>query len=1149
MDISINSNGKYSWAVKPSNLTISQAVDQGKFLWLDPWWDSNFSYYKKITLTNANNSYPIMINVTNVTGGDVNCSGHCQADFGDIRFVDIDNTTELEQFCPYNLTDTFANFWVKLPADADSDNAILMYYGNATVGIKSNGTHVFNDFMDYRNYSRFSVSIDGAAPNGDKDCNFWENGTYLELIDNSTAASTNVNAEVTLNNQLDNCNIIMDCTVYDKTGDDASFIRLYDSGGSTLVARSTYPYTLDQTKYALRAGGTWHQNPWSYFGRRILLKVEESADNETQHVRIKNPDDTEIANSGWEANENNIGADVIEKFYMETDSARVAWVKIKYIAMYKYIGSASVPTIASVSGEFSPAAPPSTSPIGIENMSPADGSTNVSINVNLTWTNTSIPGETVVNFSIYFGDSSPPSFVGNTTNLYYDPGTLAFDTTYYWKINLTDDDGDYNETSILSFTTFNPRVNISCFDYYNNSLQYNISNSTEEIQTTVNTTLWWLNVSANGTSTIRVYNDTGLMYEDTGFEQQLHYKIDDPTGKYAGSVLAVNYTNATRSFNVTVNVTYNVTYITGVTLHNYSLYNSRNYTKIPYFTVSYYWGGFENDATVFSNFTLFNDASDIDEYKAPGPNHTTPGSNTYNLYVYDNYSRYGYGDLMEYGTVRLNMTGHSSPGAERAIDFEAIFDNQAPGYWNTTYSFNYSVNSTGEGTFNITNISDIYGANITINISINGEYFENAALANNSAYEITFNATNGVNALKLTLIDQFNNTYVEWFNHTIILYNFVCVDELDGSYVNMADFTAFRVKADEIGWSVDLKSQGNGNFTYLANTSYPGTLYPHSLRFEIAYVGTGVNITRYFDCTIIPALLNDTVYISVPNGSQTIYQQTVQSTTPIQFGVWCLNSNAWALLDRTRMVGGLSGSNYAQYVYTIDALYYFRVYEDGVPIILTTLDGGKAVTIDLDVLILTSTISEVENLTGNLFVQKLYNSSLLIYYHNPENNSNLTSIEVTNSTGYHYLWHNETLNPNEFFIYFDWSTIPGVDVNETWTVTATASTGHNTSLTFIPSQMVGPITDDTGALFPAILGVIIAVALAIFGLTLFSSSSTFSFFGPVTCGISLVISFLCEQLWYVHILQIVLIIFIAYQLIIFRYEYSTTEFSGRGGMM
>ena len=63
-------------------------------------------------------------------------------------------------------------------------------------------------------------------------------------------------------------------------------------------------------------------------------------------------------------------------------------------------------------------------------ISPSDGQTGVPTTTTLSW-KTAAGAE---HYQVYFGTSSFPPFVGNTTSTSYKPGTLTAGTTYYWKI-------------------------------------------------------------------------------------------------------------------------------------------------------------------------------------------------------------------------------------------------------------------------------------------------------------------------------------------------------------------------------------------------------------------------------------------------------------------------------------------------------------------------------------------------------------------------------------------------------------------------------------------------------------------------------------------------------------------------------------------
>jgi hypothetical protein len=373
----------------------------------------------------------------------------------------------------------------------------------------------------------------------------------------------------------------------------------------------------------------------------------------------------------------------------------------------------------------------------------------------------------------------------------------------------------------------------------------------------------------------------------------------------------------------------------------------------------------------------------------------------------------------------------------------------------------------------------------------------------------------------------------------------------------------------------------NNNFTVIfpnASATFPpmNTLYPYSIRFDIQFLSStggtnpaGTAITSYFDPTLIkdydPTWTpNSTIRIAIStlgrpaverdgtnnyyswgtSGAVTwpatgmtypqgpFYEQDITSTQEKPFGVWSMNAQAWNLLDYTKFITGTTTS-YGQAVYTIPGLYYFKIYKGGVPIILTTIDGGKASTIDLD--LLEKSTAQMPVIQGTLGVQKLSNHSLLIYFHNVDRLVSETQIKIYNVT-HTFLWYNETNNPNEFYVYFDWTTTPPVNTNESITVEAIPGGQSPISTTFIISGMIGPSTP--GEAIPPEMVMIVCIALLLFGLTLFSVGATVSFFGPVTCGISLALTAMATQTWYIHMLQFMLIFFIAFMIIVFRYEYT-----------
>ena len=82
------------------------------------------------------------------------------------------------------------------------------------------------------------------------------------------------------------------------------------------------------------------------------------------------------------------------------------------------------------------------------NPSPASGATNVNVDADLSWT----AGSGATSHDVYFGTTSPGTFQGNQTATTFEPGTMANDTTYYWRIDEISTGGT-TTGNVWSFTT------------------------------------------------------------------------------------------------------------------------------------------------------------------------------------------------------------------------------------------------------------------------------------------------------------------------------------------------------------------------------------------------------------------------------------------------------------------------------------------------------------------------------------------------------------------------------------------------------------------------------------------------------------------------------------------------------------------------
>jgi uncharacterized protein (TIGR02145 family) len=82
---------------------------------------------------------------------------------------------------------------------------------------------------------------------------------------------------------------------------------------------------------------------------------------------------------------------------------------------------------------------------------PTDGSTDQSIDTDLSWACTDPEGDPLT-YDVYFGtDNLPTQVATGQSETTYDPGVLQYDSQYFWKIIAHDDQGNSTEGAVWSF--------------------------------------------------------------------------------------------------------------------------------------------------------------------------------------------------------------------------------------------------------------------------------------------------------------------------------------------------------------------------------------------------------------------------------------------------------------------------------------------------------------------------------------------------------------------------------------------------------------------------------------------------------------------------------------------------------------------------
>ena len=140
INISFNSKGKYDFVVKPSYLTIDEAINKGELYILDPWYDNTFYYMNPVCINNTggivHTDYQVNLNFSYIPG--------MQANFSDLRFTE-DNVLIPYWVENYNTSD-WCDVWIKvgnIDYNQWDNESVRMYYGKPSATTLSDNTSTF----------------------------------------------------------------------------------------------------------------------------------------------------------------------------------------------------------------------------------------------------------------------------------------------------------------------------------------------------------------------------------------------------------------------------------------------------------------------------------------------------------------------------------------------------------------------------------------------------------------------------------------------------------------------------------------------------------------------------------------------------------------------------------------------------------------------------------------------------------------------------------------------------------------------------------------------------------------------------------------------------------------------------------------------
>lgn len=436
-------SGKYWWGFKPSNRGLKQARQDGQLYVLDPWYDSEWSYRRAITVTNAVSGFQSLLKIGNTTGGDTNCNGHAQDDFDDLRFTEDDGQTLIPYWIENVTVDDQVWVWINNTA---GDSTLYMYYGNATCGNVSDGEDTFILFDDFNDAS-FNGSM-WEEINGDG--TYTENNGYL-FVDGDNAKSYGVNSK----DDFGPSRLRGRTKVHDKDTLWTFWGYCHVDSGAPFSSR----YRLDSSrvintnsKFTTNCGDDNPVGDWE------SLDYATNAD-ENYHVFHVNRSETSGGECSLDWQDN-----VTHNYWSNTDreilfanrgGAGVTGLYIDWVFLAKYSGTIPTFSFGGEHGQFCPE-------ITITNEHPEDDEEDVELTPILTELNATvtITDSFPTNVTAWSNESGLWRIVNwNETGVngvyHFDNASWvdSYNTDYWWSVNVTNDTFNcwYNLT--FKFTT------------------------------------------------------------------------------------------------------------------------------------------------------------------------------------------------------------------------------------------------------------------------------------------------------------------------------------------------------------------------------------------------------------------------------------------------------------------------------------------------------------------------------------------------------------------------------------------------------------------------------------------------------------------------------------------------------------------------
>lgn len=382
------------------------------------------------------------------------------------------------------------------------------------------------------------------------------------------------------------------------------------------------------------------------------------------------------------------------------------------------------------------------------------------------------------------------------------------------------------------------------------------------------------------------------------------------------------------------------------------------------------------------------------------------------------------------------------------------------------------------------------------------------------AYDVAGNSTTYTDTVQVV------STLVVGSGNYVFYFRFV---NESGGIINSSDVEYIKFISIKLNKAYTLTNETA--VTYLTTTP------DDELRIEFKYTTSTDVISRDFDIRLLYdlGLERQLIKVEIPSTLTQFYEQLIYSATSKPVIVKNVVTQSYLAAANTKYV---YQDALMLPVYTVTGMYYLYTYEDGKLVALGTIDGGRSVMINLDIIQASRQSYSITILSDDLSISKEYNNTLKIYYKNNKNDAVESTITVLNTKTNELLFnHTETTSPNEMTVYFDYTTL-NVSSDTLLKVIVTVKDKNGNTRTV---ERLFNLNGESGQLNPAV-ATFLALSTAIFGLTLVSTRHAFGLIGMIILVAALAIATLGVSVWYVKFTQGVIVVLLIYSVLVYRYE-------------